>query len=239
MAYAASVVCFAGFDGCGNRFAGTNCGRRYSVGQENQSDTDDNAMTVPRLFIVHGFMAAPEHHWFPWLQQVAEQAGVVTEAPQLPESHSPQLSHWLESLESVVGEPDENTWLVGHSLGCITLLNYLNQRYPQAVTGGMILVSGFSEAVPGLEMLADFVRQPVDNHRIISNVRQRAVIASLNDTIVPAAFSLRLSQQLAAPFYGIPDSGHFLGREGVTELPLVASLLQQFWSQSAAGHIPA
>lgn len=95
----------------------------------------------------------------------------------------------------------------------------------------------FVSITPGpMQILKDAA---VDNHRIISNVRQRAVIASLNDTIVPAAFSLRLSQQLAAPFYGIPDSGHFLGREGVTELPLVASLLQQFWSQSAAGHIPA
>ncbi|EOZ6020013.1 alpha/beta hydrolase [Escherichia coli] len=50
-------------------------------------------------------------------------------------------------------------------------------------------------------------------------------MGSLNDTIVPTELTLKLSQQLNAPFYALPDSGHFLGDDGINELPLVLQLL--------------
>lgn len=185
-------------------------------------------MASARLFIIHGYMAAPDHHWFSWLKQQAEQAGISVAIPELPDSQFPDLTRWLDTLEQAIGEPDENTWLVGHSLGCITLINYLTRRYPQAVAGGLILVSGFSEPVSGLEELDEFSRDSFPADSVISRIKHRAVIGSLNDEIVPAEYSLRLSQQLSAPFYGLPDSGHFLESDGIVALPLVADLLQQF-----------
>ena len=189
-------------------------------------------MAAKRLVIVHGFMAAPEHHWFPWLQQQAGQSGLKVTVPRLPDSQAPQPEAWLDALEESIGEPDENSWLVGHSLGCITLLNYLTQRYPLAVAGGLLLVSGFSEPVPGLEMLNSFTREPVNTESVIARIPQRVVIGSLNDQIVPPEYSLRLSQQLSAPFYALPEHGHFLARDGVTELPLITGLLSLFWQNS-------
>ena len=181
-----------------------------------------------RLIIVHGFMASPEDHWFNWLKQQAEQAGISVTVPRLPDSQSPDPDAWLTALGQDIGRPDEDTWLVGHSLGCITLLNYLTQRYPDTSAAGLLLVAGFSEPVPGLEELNPFLRTPVDVASVISRVKHRAVIASLNDSIVPVEYSLRLSQQLAARFYGLPEHGHFLGSDGVITLPLAVELLTQF-----------
>lgn len=181
-----------------------------------------------RLFIVHGYMAAPDHHWFNWLKQQAEQAGISVTVPRLPASHTPDPDAWLSALEEDIGRPDEDTWLIGHSLGCITLLNYLTQRHPEAFAGGLLLVAGFSEPVPGLEELSAFTRTPVNGASVICRVKQRAVIASLNDDIVPAEYSLRLSQQLAARFYGLPEHGHFQRSDGVVTFPLAADLLGQF-----------
>ncbi|ECJ7974281.1 serine hydrolase [Salmonella enterica] len=63
------------------------------------------------------------------------------------------------------------------------------------------------------------------NGQIVNGVKHRYVIGSLNDTIVPTELTLKLSQQLNAPFYALPDSGHFLGDDGINELPLVLQLL--------------
>ncbi len=92
-------------------------------------------------------------------------------------------------------------------------------------------MSGFSEPVPGLEMLDSFTRKPVNADSVIARIPQRVVIGSLNDEIVPPEYSLRLSQQLSAPFYALPDHGHFLARDGVTELPLITRLLNPFWQK--------
>lgn len=187
-----------------------------------------------RLFIVHGYMAAPDHHWFNWLKQQAEQAGISVTVPRLPASHTPDPDAWLSALEDDIGRPDEDTWLIGHSLGCITLLNYLTQRHSEAFVGGLLLVAGFSEPVPGLEELSAFTREPVNGASVIRQVQQRAVIASLNDDIVPAEYSLRLSQQIAAHFYGLPEHGHFQESDGVVTFPLVAELSEQFRARKAA-----
>lgn len=188
-------------------------------------------MAEKRLVIVHGYTAAPEHHWFPWLKQQAEQSGLDVTVPRLPDSLAPQPKAWLDALEESIGEPDENSWLVGHSLGCITLLNYLTHRYPGAAAGGLLLVSGFSEPVPGLETLNSFTRDPVHTESIIARIPMRVVLGSLNDEIVPPLYSLRLSQQLSAPFYALPDHGHFLARDGVTQLPLMTTLLSPHWQK--------
>lgn len=188
-------------------------------------------MASPRLIIIHGYMAAPEHHWFGWLQQQAIRQGMQVIIPKLPNSEAPQPDAWQRMLEQTVGAPDENTWLVGHSLGCITALRYLH-HYADSRAGGLIMVSGFSEAVPGLEALDSFTSQLPDLPSIIRRVSQRAVIGSLDDEIVPVEYSLRLSQQLSAPFYGLPDHGHFLGQQGVTTLPLAEKLLTEFRSNS-------
>lgn len=75
----------------------------------------------------------------------------------------------------------------------------------------------------GLTRMEEFTSPPVEMERI----KHRYVIASLNDMIVPTEMSLRLSQQLNASFYALPDSGHFLGDDGITELPLVLELLKK------------
>mgnify|MGYP001110104106 CR=1 FL=1 len=184
-------------------------------------------MASKRLFIVHGFMAGPDHHWFGWLKKEAELLGMTVHIPAMPDPMAPDETAWLSALQAAVGEPDGDTWFVGHSLGCITILRYLDQQPPGRPAGGVIMVSGFSDAVPALPELEPFTRAPLDAAQLIRHIPQRIVVASLNDEIVPPALTLRLSQQLNAPFYGLPESGHFLDRDGFSELPLVAGLLRR------------
>jgi len=185
-------------------------------------------MASPRLFIIHGYTAGPHHHWFDWLKAEAEALGMAVTVPALPNSQHPEDKAWQTALAECVGEVDSQTWFVGHSLGCITALRYLNHQPVGQDAAGVIMVAGFSDNVPPLPELDAFMSAPFDASCIVQRLPHRAVIASLNDDIVPPALSLKLSQQLNAPFYALPDYGHFLSRNGITELPLVLQLLRQF-----------
>lgn len=185
-------------------------------------------MSFPRLFIIHGYTAGPHHHWFNWLKDEAEALGFTVSVPALPDSMHPDDTAWQGTLAEYVGNVDEQTWFVGHSLGCITALRYLNSQAAGHDAAGVIMVSGFSVPLPPLPALNTFMTRSLDAGRIVQRVPNRAVIASLNDSIVPPELSLRLSQQLNAPLYGVPDGGHFLSRDGFTTLPLVLQLLRQF-----------
>ncbi|MED4618937.1 RBBP9/YdeN family alpha/beta hydrolase, partial [Priestia megaterium] len=116
-------------------------------------------------------------------------------------------------------------YFVAHSLGSITLLNYLEQLDPLPEFGGFILVSGFSERLSSLPSLDPFTVKEVDYQKIISAANSRAVIAAKDDYIVPCELSQNFSKQLDASFYSVEKGGHFLEDDGFITFQLVYDIL--------------
>lgn len=96
---------------------------------------------MKRVFIVHGWDDNPSNHWIPWLKQQLESSGFIVEAPTMPNSGEPKIEPWVSRLNSVVGTPDENTYYVGHSVGCQTIMRHLEQQPTAAVVGGAVFVA--------------------------------------------------------------------------------------------------
>lgn len=175
-------------------------------------------MKNTHVYIIHGYMASPQSHWFPWLQEkLMPQGATVTILP-MPDSSQPKASAWLSFLKEQVKSPSENTFFVAHSLGCITLLRYLQSLDTDSRIGGFVLVSGFSDALVNLPQLDEFTSGPLDYPRLIAMAPSRSVIVSLNDVIVPHQQTEHLSSLLQARLRTISNGGHFLASEGFTQL---------------------
>ena len=180
-----------------------------------------------RLFVIHGYDASPQKHWFPWLKNAMEKDGYKVNIPEMPIPTEPKLSKWIEKLDKTVNKIDENTYFVAHSLGAITLLQYLSEYKELPNFKGFILVSGFDEEIPNFEFLEHFTKNEVNYDKIKAKAKNISVIASENDTIVPINFSKKLSKKLEAKMYTFKSSGHFLDREGILEIPLIEKLLKK------------
>lgn len=81
------------------------------------------------VFIFHGTEGYPEENWFPWLKQELEQKGYSVFVPQFP---SPpvvpaKIAEWFDVLKNYEQNIDENTILIGHSLGGIFTLRILEK----------------------------------------------------------------------------------------------------------------
>jgi len=59
----------------------------------------------------------------------------------------------------------------------------------------------------------------------------RAVIAAIDDSIVPHAFSKELADSLDATSIPVERGNHFLGSDGFTEFLPVLEELQKLWGQ--------
>lgn len=176
-------------------------------------------MSNKRIFIIHGYSASPEDHWFPWLKSKLEQDGVTVKVLKMPDSNNPNAPAWIKFIQRSVKAPDENTYFVAHSLGCIALLRYLDSLSGSAKIGGMVLVSGFAETLPQLPELNDFSTTMLNQDRLIAISSQRAVIASLDDAAVGHEKTERLSVFLKAKFRSVKSGGHFLAADGFTQFP--------------------
>jgi uncharacterized protein len=184
-------------------------------------------MQKTKVYIVHGYTAAPDHHWFTWLKKTMTTESVTVEVLAMPDSMAPEPEAWLTYMNNHVEQPDQRTFFVGHSLGCITILKYVERLDANIEVGGVIMVSGFGDTVSTLPELDGFVHQPVDYNKLIACIAERIVIAAEDDAIVPIVHSERLAQYLHADLYRVEQAGHFLDRDGYVEFPLLRDLLSR------------
>ncbi|MEJ3749776.1 alpha/beta fold hydrolase [Actinomycetes bacterium KLBMP 9797] len=182
-------------------------------------------LPIRRVVIVHGYGANPESHWFPWLRELLTAHGIDVTVVPLPESQAPSAARWHEAVSTALAHVDDQTWIVAHSLGAITVLRRLAELPAPWVLGGAVLVSGFTGRLDVLPDLDAFLADDVDLTAVVSNVLRRHMVYSDNDAIVPTAASAALAARLQAHVHVIEGAGHFLDSDGVTTLPAVSALL--------------
>lgn len=177
---------------------------------------------MTQVYITHGYTANGDKHWFPWLEQELAKIGIPCKRLTMPHSDAPTPEAWLAHHQQEINLTPE-TILVGHSLGCVATLNFLAAS--QQKIKAAVLVSGFYEPLPHLPELDAFAKHYANSTACLPE--KCMVIAAADDHIVPAEFSERLAQHLGADYLCLPTGGHFLDREGVTELPQVLTFIQQ------------
>jgi predicted alpha/beta hydrolase family esterase len=185
----------------------------------------------PRIVVIHGYGASPENHWFPWLSDEMALAGIPVSVAQMPEKIPADAGEWGEAVKSAVGDVDSGTFLVGHSLGCITILRHLASLPEPWALGGLILVAGFAGKLAVLPELDPFLDDGVQLDGVAENIRHRLVIHSDNDPTVPPAASAALASRLDAGVLVVPGAKHFLDVDGIAELPPVRGALKQWLAE--------
>lgn len=182
---------------------------------------------VQRVVIVHGYEAAPDAHWFPWLQNTLEAEGVSVTAVPLPDPDAPATTAWENAVGAALGVPDAGTVIVAHSLGAITALRVLAALPEPWELGGIVLVAGFVEPLKSLPELDHYLSTGVDVERLAKSIQTRIVIRSETDPFVPPAASDHLAKRLNAQLQVHAEAGHFMAKDGVTKFPAVLDLLRR------------
>ncbi|MEN0015691.1 MAG: alpha/beta hydrolase, partial [Solirubrobacteraceae bacterium] len=86
--------------------------------------TADDAPPVERVVLVHAMKSTLDDHWYrAFVQRVAPHATVVS--PAMPNPFRPDADAWQATLETAVGDVDDRTLVVGHSVGNAAALRYL------------------------------------------------------------------------------------------------------------------
>ncbi|MGO2751000.1 MAG: RBBP9/YdeN family alpha/beta hydrolase [Pseudoclavibacter sp.] len=178
-----------------------------------------------RVIIVHGFRANVDAHWFPWLRDALADRGIAATSVDLPLAESPNPADWEREVSLALGTPDEQTWIVGHSLGAVTSLRVLAAQLGDWRLGGVVFVAGFTGKLDTLPDLDDYLADDVDAERVAERISTRVVVRSDNDTLVPPAASDALARRLSAEVRVQPGAGHFLEADGMTSLPVVLDAL--------------
>lgn len=187
---------------------------------------------MKRVIIVHGWGGKPEHGWYLWLKKELGKRGFETSVPELPNTDNPKIDAWVSRLSSAVGSPDEDTYLVGHSMGCQTIARYLETLPDGIKIGGAIFVAGFFKSLydedyddEDKETERHWIKAPLDFKKVKLHIKKSVAIFSEDDPDVPLDNKEDFEAKLGSEVIILNGYKHFTGEAGINELPIVLEKL--------------
>jgi predicted alpha/beta hydrolase family esterase len=184
-----------------------------------------------RAFIIHGYLSNPNEAWLPWLQGELEERGYLVSLPLMPHADRPVISEWIDFIAKLIGEPDDGTTLIGHSLGCQGVLRYLEtvgaagKSVAKTVLVAGIFPTGMSPEDADTETGGDPALDPwfskgLDPAKVKKAAGNCTVILSDNDPYIGVDRAKAVFRATLGPKIIIEHGhGHFNEDDHVVELP--------------------
>lgn len=171
---------------------------------------------MANIFIFHGTEGYPGENWFPWLEKELEQKGHKVFVPQFP---SPpvvpsKISEWFEVLKAYEKQINEDTILIGHSLGGIFSLRILEKL------DNPVKAAFFIGTPIGVRPILNYNRDNAfsgfdfDFENIKKKANYFEVYHSDNDPYVGLENGKQLAKNLGVELNFIPNAGHFNAKAG-------------------------
>jgi uncharacterized protein len=175
------------------------------------------------VFIFHGTEGYPEENWFPWLKQELEKHGCAITVPQFPSPPvvAAKISEWFDVLKKYESQINENTILVGHSLGGVFALRILEKRTEPIKATFLIGTPIGVEPILNMKRDISFSGFEFDWPAIKEHAGHFAVFHSDNDPYVGLENGRQLAKNLGVKLTLVPNAGHFNAKAGYVKFELL------------------
>ena len=181
-----------------------------------------------RVFIIYGWDGHPGEGWLPWLKKELQDRNFDVFIPELLNSDEPRIKSWIPAISKAVENPDENTYFIGHSMGCQAIARYLEGFSDKTKIGGAVFVAGFFKKLSNLEddeivrrVADEWLNTPLNLEKVKTHLNKSVAIFSDDDPYVPIDNQAEFRDVLGSEIIIEKNMGHFSESNGIMELPVV------------------
>lgn len=170
------------------------------------------------IFIFHGTEGHPQENWLPWMKEKLEATGnYKVFVPQFPSPPGvpPKIEEWFEAFKEYEQHLNEDSIIIGHSLGGVFALRVLERRV-QPIRAA-VFVATFIHPIELYDFESTFGKFTFDWAKIKSSARGFIVYHSDTDPYVSLGNGKELAKNLGVKLSFIPNAGHFNKTAGYTE----------------------
>jgi hypothetical protein len=183
---------------------------------------------MTNVIIIHGTDGSPEGNWFSWLKSELEKLDCKVFVPKFPTPENQSLENWLKVFEEYRQYLDEDSIVVGHSLGPAFLLNVLeNLSHPIKCS---FFVSGFTGLINNPEfdeLNKTFTVKQFDWEKIKNNSKKFVIINSDDDPYVPLEKGKELAKNLDTELTILENAGHINKESGYTKFDFLLGKIKE------------
>ncbi len=178
-----------------------------------------------RIVLIPGYKATPASNFFPWLHNELRRMGHEVVLVNLPNPEAPLRDEWNKALLEQVGAVDDETVIVGHSLGGAAALRFLEAAEAFSTPHALVLV-----ATPWMlnhDDFRGFFMTELDYEVLMWKASKIAIVHAKDDAAIPFDHAEKYAKVLHARLVAPETGGHFQGEEHPVLLETINALIAE------------
>jgi len=182
---------------------------------------------MKKVILIHGWGGSPTSEpWLIWLKEECEKRNLEFNAPEMPDTESPKMDEWISKIESLNLELDEESYFIGYSVGCQTIIRYLS-KLDNPKLGGIIFVAPWTkldeksieeEGEESVEIVKSWISVPINYKNAKNSTNNILAIFSDNDPYVPVSEADTFKEKLGAEIIIKNNKRHFNYNKELNEI---------------------
>lgn len=200
---------------------------------------------MKRVFVIHCWGGTPEGNWYSWAAHELREFGFHVSVLKMLNAEMPHIEEWVSFLAQQVGKCDAETYFIGHSIGCQTILRYLERLSYDVVIGGVVFVAPWiklnmdtiqKEGVGVIRIAREWQETPIDFQKVLPHLPSSRGVVSIfsdNDYYVVTENQDIFREKLGSRILIEHGKGHFVQDDGVTDLPILLEVFREHFLHDA------
>ena len=191
---------------------------------------------MKKVYIVHGWDGSPDEPLLLWLDKNLSEKGFEIKRLDMPDSEVPVIEKWLEKMNQDI-LLDENTILIGHSVGCQAVMRFLESKNIDFKIKGILLLAPWmhlnqttieEEGEEVVEIARPWMETPINFEKVKNSSEKITAIFSDNDVFVPVSEEKFFAEKLGAKTIMEHEKWHFSPSENISELQSALDSILEF-----------
>ena len=182
---------------------------------------------MQKIYLIHGWGGSSEGGWFDWLKRELGKKDFEGIAYDMPNTENPKIENWVGYLRKNIKDVDEQTYFIGHSIGCQTIMRYLEKLHRDKKIAGCVFVAPWFDLInlePEESKIAhSWINSPIDFGRIKEHCTNYLAIFSNDDPVVHLDESNKFKENLSAKIIIKKKCGHF---DSIEEIPEILKFIK-------------
>ncbi len=181
-----------------------------------------------KIYLVHGWGGSDSsEEWFGWIKEKFKKLGIEFISFNMPNTDEPKIEEWVGFLKENVTSFNNETYFIGHSIGCQTILRYLEILDSEIKISGVVFVAPWMELDKNtieeegeevIEIARPWMETPIDFDKIKRHTSNFLAIFSDNDSYVPLTEVERFKKELGAEIIVKHNEAHFNKTKEIPEI---------------------
>lgn len=180
---------------------------------------------MKQIYLIHGWGGSPKSEaWFKWLSEESKERNYKLIIPEMPNTNNPKINEWINKLKDII-KPDENTYLIGHSIGCQAIMRYIEKLPKEIKFNGIIFIAGWFNLLESAyesneekNIAKPWLEIPINVEKVKQHSEKILAIFSDDDPCVPLSDSEIFKEKLGAKIIIKKNEEHFNDTNKIEEI---------------------